>query len=262
MRGSGILGLAGLLCASPSFTESGPTAEKIVRQHIEAIGGAERLRAVRSLKKTGIYVYNGMEHPIVSYHSVGRKCREEIEGLKLWGTAVWEGHTVLRGTNGSVAWIKDDSRPSEWQGIPNATAKLMLEEADLHGALYEYEEKGHQVKLSGRGDVDGTPAYLLEVTLASGVVQTWYLDSGSLLLLRKEIVTEEGERGPGALERPRAWHFDDYRPVEGVMMPFWVYVEEPLFAREYTFETIEANVTIDDALFEPPPGSFESRRAP
>jgi hypothetical protein len=43
-------------------------------------------------------------------------------------------------------------------------------------------------------------------------------------------------------------------------MPFWVYVEEPLFAREYIYETIEANVTIDDAIFEPPPGSFRSTR--
>ncbi len=72
-------------------------------------------------------------------------------------------------------------------------------------------------------------------------------------LLRKEMAGEEAERD---LERPRAW----YRPVNGLFMPFWVYVEEPLFSREYVFETIEANVPVDDTVFEPPPGPSTSSR--
>jgi hypothetical protein len=94
------------------------------------------------------------------------------------------------------------------------------------------------------------------VTLASGVVESFYIDLESFLLLRIEVETEEKERD---LERPRAWQFDDYRPVNGVMFPFWVYVEEPLFAREYIFDRIQANVTISDEIFEPPPGATESR---
>ena len=40
-------------------------------------------------------------------------------------------------------------------------------------------------------------------------------------------------------------------------MPHWVYVGEPLFSREYVFEAIEANVRIDDAFFDPPPGAAQ-----
>jgi hypothetical protein len=89
----------------------------------------------------------------------------------------------------------------------------------------------------------------------SGLVQSWYLDVESFLVLRKDVEPED-ERD---LERPRAWLFDDYRPVNGVLLPFWVFVEEPLFSREYLFETIEANVEIDDALFEPLPGAIQTR---
>jgi hypothetical protein len=248
-----------LLCTPPLMAQSELTVEEVVRRHFDAVGGAERLEAIRSLKKIGTYVYNGMEHGLVSYHKADRRCREEIEGLKVWGSAVWEGHTVVRGTNGSVAWAVDESRPEGMRRIPAANAALIIEEADLPGALYDHEKKGHQVELVGRGDVDGTPAYLLELTLASGAVQTWSLDAESFLLLRKEVASDGGEGGFEAYERPRAWHFDDYRPVGGVMIPFWVYVEEPIFAREYIFETIEANVRFDDSLFEPPPGSFQGK---
>jgi hypothetical protein len=115
------------------------------------------------------------------------------------------------------------------------------------------------VTLVGRGDVDGTPTYLLKLTLASGIVETLYLDLESFLILRIEVVAEEQDEGSAGLERPRAWHFDDYRPVNEVLMPFWVYIEESIFAREYIFETIEANVSIEDALFDPPAGSFQSK---
>jgi hypothetical protein len=244
----------------PAESQTELTAEQIVQRHLDAIGGSEKLTKIESLKKTGTYVYNGMEHPIVSYHKAGRRCREEIEGLRLWGTDVWEGQTVTRGTDGTVAWCKDESRPPEWARIPAEDAQLALEGADLHGALHDHKAKGHRVELLGRGDVDGTPTYLLKLTLASGIVQTWYLDLDSFEVLRIEVVAEEKEDGYAGLERPRAWHFDDYRPVNGVQMPFWIYVEEPIFAREYIFETIEANVTIDDDLFEPPEGSFISKR--
>jgi hypothetical protein len=99
------------------------------------------------------------------------------------------------------------------------------------------------------------------VTLASGTVQRWFLDQETFLVVRKEVVSEKTEGDPpyAGYERGHSWFYDDYRSVAGVMTPFWVYVEEPLFNREYIFDTIEANVTIDEGLFEPPPGSYQGR---
>jgi hypothetical protein len=235
--------------------------DEIIRRHLEAVGGAKNLGALRTLKKTGTYAYNGNEYPLVSFHQADRKWREEIEGLRLWGPSFWEGHTLFRGTDGTVAWAVDESRDEEMRRISPANAASIIDEADVHGALFEHEKKGHQVRVEGRGDADGTPAWVLEVTLASGAVQKWFLDQETFLVVRKEVVSEktEGESRFAAYERPRSWHYDDYRPVEGVMMPFWVYVEEPIFAREYIFDTIEANLPLDDELFAPPEGSYQGR---
>ena len=38
-------------------------------------------------------------------------------------------------------------------------------------------------------------------------------------------------------------------------LPFYVQVEERLFAREYIFDEIEANVAVDDGLFNQPAGT-------
>lgn len=230
---------------------------EIVSRHIDAIGGEQALRAIETLRRSGTYVYNGIEHPIVTYHKAGRRSREEIVGLQIWGTGRREGSVVLRGTNGTIAWNLDESRGSEWSNIPALRAAIALEDADLTGALFEAGKKGHRIELLEPGDVEGKPAHRLRVTFTSGFEQIWFLDVETFLLLRKEMAGEETGRD---LERPRAWYFDDYRPVNGVLMPHWVYVEEPLFSREYVFETIQANVPIDDAVFEPPPGAATSSR--
>jgi hypothetical protein len=240
--------LAALVQPAPQATPL-PILEDLVRRHLEALGGRERILAIRSLKKTGTYAYNGLEHPIVSYHIVGLRSREEIQGLVQWGTSVQAGQTVLRAVNGTQGWISDGSRSPALQQLAPEATDLMLAEADIQSPLLDHASKGHEVVLAGAAEVDGSPAYRLEVTLATGITQSWYLDAESLLVVRKEVEL------PGRdLERARAWVYDDYRPVNGVMMPFWIYVEEPIFAREYIFDAIEANVEIDAALFEPPEG--------
>ena len=52
------------------------SAEDVVRRHLEALGGEANIRALRTLKKTGSYVYNGHEHRFTSYHASGRRNRE------------------------------------------------------------------------------------------------------------------------------------------------------------------------------------------
>ena len=67
---------AAAIVPRPAEAQTELTAEEIVRRHLDAIGGQEKLAKIESLKKTGSYVYNGMEHSMVSYHKAGRKCRE------------------------------------------------------------------------------------------------------------------------------------------------------------------------------------------
>ena len=46
--------------------EPAPAADDdaTVAAYVEALGGLDRIRAIESLRATGTYVYNGLEHPL------------------------------------------------------------------------------------------------------------------------------------------------------------------------------------------------------
>jgi hypothetical protein len=228
-----------LLLAGPASSE--PTLEEIVTRHVEALGGEEALRSIETLRKTGTYVYNGIEHPLRSFHKLGRRSREEIDGLQIWGTGRREGHVVLRGTNGAVAWNLDASRAAEWSAIPPFRAAILREDSDLTGALFDAAKKGHRVELLEPGDVEGKPAHRLRVTLASGFEQIWFLDVETFLVLRKEMTGEERER----IRTAARLVLRRLRKVNGSSSPSGA--EEPIRPRVF-FETIEANVPSRTAL--------------
>ena len=90
----------------------------------------------------------------------------------------------------------------------------------------------------------------LEVTHADGTAEDWYLDRNRHLPLKRTTEAPEGE-----FKAALTWYFDDYREVAGVQMPFYVLVEELLFAREYLFDDIEAGVEVPEGYFTQPEGT-------
>jgi hypothetical protein len=52
-----------------------------------------------------------------------------------------------------------------------------------------------------------------------------------------------------AMKKPRVRHYDDYRVVAGVQVPFSVYADEALFTREYHFTSVDVNPPLPASLF-------------
>ncbi len=237
-----------LLIAAPGAAQE-LTVDEVLARHVEARGGAEALAAIRTLKKTGTYVYNGNEYALASYRAREGSWREEIEGLDQWGTQVMDDRRVIHAAHDGVAWSAGESEELAPSRLEGKAARPLLELSDFDGPLINSRKKRHEVELAGEGDVDGSPSLKLRVTLADGSVHFWHLDPESYLVLKRET---EVPFGFETIQEGRAWHFDDYREVGGVMLPFWEHIEEGLFSREYIYESIEPNVEIDAALFQPP----------
>jgi outer membrane lipoprotein-sorting protein len=226
------------------------SVDEIVSRYTEALGGLEKVRALESVRKTGTYVYNGLEHPVEIVQARGSRCREEIVGLTQWGTRNESGAKVIRATDGETAWVGSHSDALRTEPMPEDEATGFRLDADLEGPLVDYGEKGHRVELVGPAEVEGADVLHLTVTLAGGEVQQWYLDRGTFLPVMRSM-----EVGPRDYKAAQTWFFDDYREVGGVKMPFYAQIEEKLFTREYIFDAIEANVAVEDTVFIRPEGA-------
>ena len=225
-----------------------PGLEEIVNAHLDALGGKEKISAVKTLKLTGTYAYNGLEHTLAVYRKRPAKTRFDIEGLEMYGTSVSPGKKVVRAYDGSAAWgMGENPKASGAYDLPGTQAEIMAQRADFDGPLVDYLAKGNQLQLLGTADVDGTDSWHLEVTLANGKKEEWFLHKKTYLPIKLVIKT-----GGQDFTKPLVWFFDDWREVEGIMLPFFVHVEELLFSREYLIEAVEVNPELPDSLFAKP----------
>jgi hypothetical protein len=229
------------------------TAEQILSHHVEARGGLEKIRALRSLRRTGHAVFPGMKIEMSVVELRARPGRVRVEN-------VLNGLTSIDAWDGQVAW---KVRPFNGRKDPERTsadeAKALRLSADLEGPLVEPRSKGHTVTLLGIEELDGTPCYKLRVDLAWGDQLFSYLDPDSFMVLRE--LQRTVIRGA---EQFSEVDYGDYEKVAGVYVPM---LEEsgprdsPSSEKsKVVYDRAEANVPVDEAVFAfPAPGRRASR---
>jgi len=221
---------------------SAQTADEIVNKHIQARGGLEKLKAVKTIRYTGkMQMGQGMEAPAVLEQKRPNSLRMEftIQGL-----------TGIQAFDGKTGWMlmpfggKKDPEPM-WDD----ELKAFTEEADFDGPRVDYKEKGNKVELVGKEPVEGTDAYKLKVTLKNGDVDYMYLDTDSYLQLK-----QENKRTVRGAERESEVNLGDYKEVEGLMMPFSYEMGAKGMPQKQkiTIEKVELNPAIEDTRFKMP----------
>lgn len=204
------LALAGFLACAPAP----PTVDDIVAANLSARGGAERLRALRSLRASGVATASGgrIAHIV---REIERPGRLRVEFTSQGLTAVY----VLDGDSG---WFVDPlAGQFEPAPLPEEKAAATVDQLDLEGPLLDWREKGHEVALVGRETLDGKPVDKLELKLHGGEVRFDYLDAETHLLVRSDAVRSvRGRR----VELETS--YSDYRDVDGLLFPFHIETRE------------------------------------
>lgn len=243
--------MLGALAISSGASAQTSTLDDVMTRHLQALGGRDKIEALKTLTKKGIYVYNGLEFPLVSYHARDAKSREEIVGLSHWATKPRPGITVVRAVDGERAWMSGHERAMEPTLLPaEETADAVLI-ADFDGPLLDSTAAGPNLELIGRVTDEGEDLFQIRVVRASGATEDVYLSASNHLIRRRNLIAKQGA-ARGGFQKPQVIHYDDYRVVGGVRLPFSIQIDEALFSREYRFEAMEANATLADALFAPP----------
>lgn len=225
------------------------TLEEVLDNYYEAIGGLDAWKAVGSMKISGsMSMRAGMQVPFTRYVERPDKIRVELS---------MQGMTATRAYDGATAWMIMPFRGSgEPEVMDERQTRGLREDADLDGVLVGWEESGHKVELEGLAETEGTAAYKLKVTLSSGDVIFYYLDSEYFVPIRIE-----GSRMVQGNAMEFATTLSDYKEVDGLLIAHSIQTSGSGGGRgggrgqTVVYDTVELNVEIDDALFSMPPGS-------
>jgi hypothetical protein len=227
-------------------SESTLSVDDIIAKNIQARGGLERIKAVRTMRATGKIDQGDFRARFVQENERPNKVREEF---------IIQGMAQVEAYDGRTGWKVS---PFEGRKDPDLLSaddmKALVEDADIDGQLVDYKNKDHRAELIGHDSVEGTDCYKIKLTLSSSDVRYYYIDTDSFLELKVE--TERNIRGT---VRYSETYFGDYDQVDGIYFPFAFESGQKgsPFRVKYTVDKIEINVALNDARFSMPTGGVK-----
>lgn len=228
------------------------TADEIVDKHIKAMGGMEKLKALKSVKATGKMKAGAMEFP-----STMLKARPDLFRMDF----TVQGMTGTQAYDGTTGWaVMPFMGKKDPEKMDDDMQKSMKEEADFDGALVDYKTKGNKVELMGKEDVEGSPAYKLHLTTKSGTESNLFIDADTYLLVKTE-----SKRKVQGQEIESETMVGDYKEIGGVMFPHTMEMRRkgaPAGASQtIVIDKYELNTAVDAAQFKMPEVKKEEPKA-
>jgi outer membrane lipoprotein-sorting protein len=230
-----------VLCLSAfAFSQ---TADELVSKNIEAKGGLDKIKAVKTLRITGRAEQS--DNPplgVVIEHERPDETRQDI---------IIAGMTLIQAYDGKQGWmINPFGGKKDPQLMGEDDLRDLTIDADIDGPLVDYKAKGNTVEYMGHDMVDGDDALRLKVTLKNGDVLYYDLDPDSYLEIRREA--QEFIRGS---VKESVTEYGSYKAVDGVMYPFSMAIwpkNDPTQTLTVTIDKVEVNVPLQESQFAVP----------
>src|SRR5579863_8810110 len=182
-----------------------PSGESLLDRYIERSGGSEAYAKAKNMAMSGTVEMQG--------RNIAGTVTIFEEGEKSYTAMDFPGiGKVEEGYDGDTAW--EDSAlegPRILEGDEKASAKRAATLALITSWRKVYTE----ARTSGEADVDGKPAWKVEMVPKEGKPETFFFDRDSGLLVRISAVLSTA-LGDIATEATMS----DFRPIDGILTPF------------------------------------------
>lgn len=217
-------------------------AMELARIHMEVIGGKERIEALGAIKATGHVLTGGKRVRFALWAARPNRLRLETST---------EGRTIVQASDGvEPPWRADVSVvPSVYSAMPEAEGKLFTTDAEFDDPLVAGKARGFVFDYSGEAQIGGRKMIRLLVTRKLTHTFALYLDAETYFIhARVDTRTSPGGRRVEITTR-----YEDYRPVNGVLLPYRVAVLLDGKPTQVTvIENIEANPPVPAEAFARP----------
>ncbi len=229
-----------LTCAAVSAQDL--TLEQILQKNEDALGGAEVLQNIKTLK-----LINSIDERKNTYYLKRPDCMYSE-------TAIGES-SITTAECGTTVWLYNPRGEKPLQTLKRQSAVSF--ESNVASTIFwlaGFRAAGYSVELAGKEAVKDAPAYKINVISKSGSVTTYYIDAETFLPAR--IFSKSKSVGMD-LEIDR--YPADYRKVDGIVFAHSFHVISKLGdlgeqSRQEIYEDISVNIPVEDSLFEMPEG--------
>jgi hypothetical protein len=216
------------------------TADEVIAKHLQAIGGKEKLLALKSSVSEATMSAQGADIAIKIYQTHNKAQRTNINVMNMDNYII---QTVTEGW--SYMPIQGQTKP---EAMPAEVVKENVDFLDLQSPLLNYKEKGHQVELVGKEDVEGVECYKLKAKMKRGADYTVFIDPANYYVIKAIIKSKASGK-----EVEQTQTFSNYKKLDnGYVFPFAMTGFGP---GEVKISKIEVNVPIDEKMFQLTPAS-------
>lgn len=231
-----VLGLALALAPVAQAQE----LDEVLGSFYEAMGGLEKLEGVETLRMSGKMVMGeGVEAPAVMIQKRPDKVRQEF---------TVQGMTGIQAYDGETGWMH---MPFMGQTAPELMPDEMVAEfaegGQIDSPLVHPEERGIELELVGKEDVEGTEAFHIKVTRDGGGVEHHYLDADYYVPIKVTRV----QKSMGQ-ETELDMTFSDYKEIDGMLFAHSIEMSSSQGGMALTIDDIAVNEEIDDSVFAMP----------
>ena len=209
------------------------TLEEILHHHTQALGTQDTLKDKKTMRLTGTYTVTGYEYPITILRKHPDLCRIEVDR---------DGKKEICIYDGKKAWQKMDKAAQDIEDPLYYCTLLSFSNFDI---LPNHKSNAIAIKYKGQEKFEGELTHKLELMFNQDKIEHWYINSSTYHLLKVEGRTHWYE---GRLAKKTILYMD-YKDVQGVFVPFYVYCDITTFSSEVEVQKVEINPDLSSNMF-------------
>lgn len=227
-------------------------AAEIARIHLEAVGGSNRIEALQSLRATGHVMISGKQLRFSMLAARPSSIRLETEQ---------GGRTLVQGYDGvEPPWEFDTGIwPPKYREMNATTARTFVADADFDDPLVGGAARGYTLEYAGEMTVDGRKLQRVLVTRKLADTFSVLVDDETYFI----VMRVEQRESAGGRRLQVVTHYEDYRPVNGVLLPHTITLAIDGKATQQTkIGRIEANPKLEEGTFTRPKAKLPEGKQP
>lgn len=217
------------------------TADEIIDKNIAALGGADKIAAVKTVQYDQSMSIMGMDMTAKSTIVVGQSSRNDMSVM---------GQKITQVIDGDKGWaINPMQGGSAPQAMPDDQVKMQKGNTYLVGTdLATAKAQKYPVELVGKEKMDAKDVYNLKVTRPEGVAN-YYVDATTYQVTgMKATVSMQGQSGEVKMQ------YGGYKTIEGLTIPSTIELNSPAMpgAVTMTLSNMVFNPKVDPSIFAMP----------